>query len=307
MNDAERTLVGRIKELRHRQFGPRGKEEFARRLGVSPEEYEQYERGTIPPGDVLVRMCETTGEDLRWLLTGRPGRGTVVISQARTRHQELLTKLARLLDERPTLAAKLEAFVDLLVGDPRVDAGVGRQLPFSSPSDLIPIFDSDGLPLQMPEEGEAVLQLALPLPDAAVARREAAGLAEPASRYEAGMFRPVETITLQPAAGPVREWMSSRQIAKCFPGMFGTRLHDDAMKPMFGTGDGVLVSVGSGPKIGHPVLCRLAGEGGARCRIWLGADQASVNLGRLADGEVERVDRVSVCWSLEVLYRLAAA
>jgi len=113
MGSAEKALTERIRQLRRRHFGAGGKAEFARRLDLPLEEYERFERGRLPPGDVMLRMCELTGEDLQWLLTGVAARGTVVISGTRGRHQDFLTRLARLLDEKPTLAAPLEAFVEL--------------------------------------------------------------------------------------------------------------------------------------------------------------------------------------------------
>ena len=306
MSDPEKALAQRIRELRRRQYGPRGKAEFARRLGVPPDEYERYERTTIPPGDVLVRMCEATGEDLQWLLTGVASRGTVVISQARTRHQDLLTRLAQLLDDKPALAAPVEAFVDLLVRGETAQTEIARQLPMPTPRDLIPIFDDDSLPLHLPTKG-APLVLAASFANASVTLRQAASLAEPASEYERDALRPIELLTLQAEDGTDRQCVCSSEIAGCFPDMFGVRLHDSAMAPMFGDGDAALASPGSIARIGRPALCRLADDPRVRCRIWLGEDEAGVHLGRLADGAMEHVERANVCWSLEVLYRLAAA
>ena len=311
MGNAQQALAGRIRELRRRQFGPRGKREFAQRVGVSLEEYERFERGTLPPGEIMVRMCEVTGEDLQWLLTGVAGRGTVVISGTRARHQDLLTRLAKLLDDKPSLATPVEAFVDLLLRGEQTEGQMVPQLPATPPRDLIPIFEAAELPARLPESGAPQLvagfPLSLSLPSVIVTQREPAGLAEPASEYDEGAFTRVEVLTLTPEEGTARRCIHSPRIAECFPGVFGVRLHDDTMTPMFRAEEAVLVALGSGPKVGHAALCRLVDEADVRCRIWLGEDETSVQLGRLADGEVERVDRASVCWTLEVLYRLAPA
>ena len=311
MNNPERALVARIKELRRRQFGPRGKAEFARRLGVPLEEYERYERGTVPPGDVLVRMCELTGEDLQWLLTGVAARGTVVISGTRSRHQKLLTKLAQLLDEQPERAGPVEAFVDLLIGGEQVLAESGRQLPLPPTRDLIPIFAAGELPLTLPETGTGGLNDSFPpvlLPETAqLTERKRARLAEPAGEYNQDDFRNVEMVTHTAEDGQVRQFVHSPEIARCVPGLFGVRLEDDTMTPMFQAGDAVLSTLGSAPQVGHPVLCRLNDDPVCRCRIWLDQDEESVHLGRLSDGELEHVVRKNVCWSLEVLYRLTPA
>ena len=306
MSDPEKALAQRIRELRRRQYGPRGKAEFARRLDVPLDEYERYERATIPPGDVLVRMCEATGEDLQWLLTGVASRGTVVISQARTRHQDLLTRLAQLLDEKPTLAAPVEAFVDLLVTGETAEAGIARRLPTPTPRDLIPIFEDTNLPLHLPTK-DAPFALAPSFSNASVSLRQTVSLAEPAGRYEPDALRPIEVLTLRAEDGADQQCVCSAEIAGCFPDMFAVRLHDDTMAPMFGDGDAALASPGSVARIGRPALCRLADDPRVRCRIWLGEDETGVNLGRLADGAMEHVERANVSWSLEVLYRLAAA
>jgi transcriptional regulator with XRE-family HTH domain len=312
VTNAEHDLAERIRELRRRQFGARGKADFAQRLGVSAEEYERFERGRIPPGDILVRMCELTGEDLQWLLTGVAARGTVVISGTRTRHQELLTRLAKLLNEQPGLAAPLEAFVDLLVQAETVERGVPRQLPMRAPRDLIPLFEADELPLKLPDLSEpdlrAAFSLAPALADAAVADRVNAELSEPSSDPQVSPPPSrVEVLMLRGAEGSARRYLSSPQVAACFPGLFGVRLRDDAMRPMFAAGDTVLVSVGSGPQVGHPALFRRTDVAEACCRIWLGEDEQAAHVGRLADGEMEHVERSRLCWSLQVLYRLVAA
>jgi len=310
VNSATQALAKRIKELRRRHYGARGAAECARRLGVSSEDYARFERGAIPPPDVLVRMCELTGEDLQWLLTGVASRGTVVISGTRTRHQELLTNLARLLDETPGLAAPVEAFVDLLTRSRRVEAEPLRQLPEPPPWPLIPIFQPDELPLRLPASAGARLGDAFPLVPTLVAAhvtlRERRALVEPAGKYDPASAWPVDVLTLQVGPETVRQCIDRATMAQSFPGMFGVRLADETMAPMFCGGDVALVRIGTGPRERFPALCRLTGEAGVRCRLWLGADEQHVSLGRSCDGAIERVERAVVCWSLEVLYRLAA-
>ncbi|MGD8450400.1 MAG: helix-turn-helix domain-containing protein [Phycisphaerae bacterium] len=311
MKNAEKALTERIRELRRRHFGPRGKAEFARRLGIPEEEYARYERGTLPPGETLIRICEATGEDLQWLLTGVAARGTVVISQARTRHQELLARLACLLDQDPTLAAPIESFVDLLAQGRQAEGRVAAMLPAPPTDALIPIFEAHELPARIDgldgPEPAGGFPLVLTTRALAGAVRAAARVVEPAAQYHDGDFRPVELVTLAPEAGQPRLCLHSVELAQCFPRMFGVRLRDRSMEPMFQEGDIALVTPGSKPQVGCPAVSRLVEPGAARCRIWLGEDEDGVRLGRLADGEAEHLRRGNVCWSLNVLYRLAAA
>jgi transcriptional regulator with XRE-family HTH domain len=307
----EQALAQRIRELRRRHFGPRGKAEFARRLGISPQEYERYERGTVPPGEVLVRMCELTGEDLQWLLVGVSGRAAMVITGTRARHQQLLARLAQLLDEKPELAGPVEAFVDLLVRGAHLQARQRRELPGPAGEQLVPIFEPQELPLDRPPgaargfNGDLALAQRDKLDESAP--RQRALLAEPASIYDESTFHSVELVYVERTGGAGRQYLVARQIASCFPGLFGVRLSDDTMNPMFRTGDIALVSACNPARPGRPALCRMSGEPPACCRIWLGQNQSEIQLGRLCDGKIERVPLVQLRWSLEVLYRLTAA
>ena len=310
--------------MRRRHFGAGGKEAFAARLGVPVDEYVRYERGTLPSGELLVRMCELTGEDLQWLLTGVSSRGTVVISGARTRHQHLLTRLASALAENPELAAPVEAFLDLLLATPR--GPTATELPSPDEADLIRIYDPAELLAQLPggeppaggpPDGEAAqgadaiaggAPYAEPrpaLPASTPLVRAAFLLSEPASDYAIVEQRPVTALTLD-AGGAARCYLHDATLARALPGVFGVRVGDSDMAPMFAPGDVVLVVATAVARPGRPAVLKLADQP-ARCRIWLGPDGDDVLLGRLTGHADERVSLTAVAWSLEVLYRMAPA
>jgi transcriptional regulator with XRE-family HTH domain len=307
----EKALAQRIRELRRRHFGSRGKEEFARKLGLPPGEYERFERGTLPAGDVLVRMCEVTGEDLQWLLTGVAARGTVVISGARGRHQNLVTQIAQALDAQPQLAAPLEAFLDLLLQGGNARQSPAVALPTPGAETLIPLFSKSEWPDPLPDpdgpEGGCMLARICTDSELAHAERTLGRLAEPAMVYNGSTTRDVAMLVVPDAAGAARRYVLSREVACCFPAAFGVVLDDDTMEPMFAAGDAALVAVGAAPRIGQPALCKFANSLDDRCRIWLGEDERTVHLGRVCDGEHEELPRAQLRWSLEVLYRVAQA
>jgi transcriptional regulator with XRE-family HTH domain len=310
VSTAEQALARRIKDLRRRHYGARGKERFAQRLGVPAEEYARYERGSVPPGEVLVRICDVTGEDLQWLLTGVAGRGTVVIAGTRGRHQDLLARLARLLDEQPQVAAPVEAFVDLLARSALPRDGMEPAWPGSYAEHLIPIFEPGELPAVISAEvGDTPgpFDLAPFRGDLRPTTRTTVEVVEPAMQYSADELRAAEVLTVRAAGDRPRQCLRAPEIARCFPGAFGVRLGDESMAPMFRADDAVLVAIGLDAKVGRPALCRVAGEAGPRCRIWLGDEADLVQLGRITDGECEQVPRDKVLWSLEVLYRVARA
>lgn len=55
------TLAKQIKELRIRRFGKRGGPEIARRLGLAPRTWYNYENGTAIPAEILLDFLTLTG------------------------------------------------------------------------------------------------------------------------------------------------------------------------------------------------------------------------------------------------------
>lgn len=310
MSNPEKALSERIRELRRRHFGPRGKAEFARRLGLAEHDYERFERGAVPPPDVLVGMCETTGEDLQWLLTGVAARGSVVITGARGRHQQLLARTARLLDEKPERAGALEAFVDLLCAEDRVNAPRERFLPPLRGADLIVWFEADELPDELPppvppSDGG----LWLPSPDRLRIAKpvQRVWLETPGGERTAGAARALRVFTVGDENGRPRRFVRCRRLSAEIAGLFAVRVDDDTMEPMLQAGDAAVAALSAAARVGRPALCKLADEAGVRCRVWLGESGDTVQLGRLSGWEQESVPRAALRWSREVLYRLRLA
>ncbi|MCJ7776736.1 MAG: helix-turn-helix domain-containing protein, partial [Sedimentisphaerales bacterium] len=68
-------IIQRVRKLREQFSGPRGKSVFAQALAISPSTYNYYERDRVPPIEVLLKICEVTGANIEWLLTGRESLG----------------------------------------------------------------------------------------------------------------------------------------------------------------------------------------------------------------------------------------
>lgn len=300
MSEARKALGERIREIRRRHFGARGAAAFAERLGVSSDSYAEFERGQVPAGEVLVRMCEATGEDLQWLLTGVAARGTMVISGTRGRHQALLARVIEALERDPRRARPLEAFLDLLCREP--EASPPPELPERAPR-LIPVFEADELPPLLPEscadsaQPAAAARLALP------AGGELLGLSEPATA-RADAPRRVRLMRL-PIDGGARDFLSSDELCTWLPNALAVRLRDEAMRPMFEPGDLAVGSRDATPRLGEPALVRLVDTPAVQCRVWLGEDAAGVNLGRLTDGGHEHIDAGRLAWTFAALFRVA--
>ncbi len=65
-------ICQRLKDLRVRVCGGRGQSHFASLLHLSPSTYNYYEKGRIPPVDVLDRASRITNAPLLWLIRGEP-------------------------------------------------------------------------------------------------------------------------------------------------------------------------------------------------------------------------------------------
>ncbi len=304
-------LGRRIADLRRRHFGSRGRAEFARLLQVDQAEYLRYERGRVPPGDVLVRMCETTGEDLQWLLTGVAGRGTMVISGARDRHQRLIESVARLLEGSPDSAGPLEAFVTLLAQGAAAVESAAPRLPEPPARALIPVVEDADLPIRISASGESTDNHPRRLPiQAATARGVAerrATVVEPNVRAADSDGTAARIVMLEVPGGGPRECVEAPSIATCFSNMFAVRISDEAMAPLFRPGDLTLLSSAAGAQLGRPAVFRVASSPRPLCRVWLGENGSEVLLGRLSDGGEQAVPRGEVQWSLEALYRVRPA
>lgn len=294
MDSARQELAKRIRALRRRHFGARGQAEFAARLNLPLEEYVGFERGQVPPGQLLVRMCEMTGEDLQWLLTGVAARSTVVISGARSRHQGLLTRLAQELEDRPEVAGPIEALLDLLRKPPSVDTALLE----AAQGCLIPVLPQSDVP-------DVLEHVAMIPRDGAGAISTSARLYAPAGDYSAAGWLPVRVLR-SPESGGIGA-IQADEVCDRLPEAWAVELTDSDMRPMFEPGDAVIVVPGATARPGAPCLVRTHDAASVRCRIWLGYDADTVSLGCLLDGRREQIDRGAISWSLEALFRVSTA
>lgn len=65
-------ICERLKQVRIQVCGTRGQSHFASLLHLSPSTYNYYEKGRVPPVDVLDRAARVTGAPLLWLIRGEP-------------------------------------------------------------------------------------------------------------------------------------------------------------------------------------------------------------------------------------------
>lgn len=65
-------ICERVKRVRVQVCGRRGQSRFAYLLGLSPSTYNYYEKGRVPPVEVLDLAAKVSGAPLMWLIRGEP-------------------------------------------------------------------------------------------------------------------------------------------------------------------------------------------------------------------------------------------
>ena len=295
-------ICERIARLREEIRGQRGKADFARDLGISPSTYNYYEDDRVPPADVLVRIADRAGVDLRWLLTGQLSSVPVPADHP------AVVRIAALLKEYPAAEAPLAAFVDLLAASfgwpaktsaaaeapapvvptdarrgarqPAAEAARPGPVPPERPpvpasavhpqADWIPILgrSAAGVPqfwkdAQFPD---VTLLSELVERHARKAQREvlAAQAQEPAQPGPSA----AQIITLREvAADSVAEFIVAGDLKRRHPDAFAVRIDGDSMSPEIRHGDLVVCSACVQAADGQPALVQMRGQIGVTCKI----------------------------------------
>ena len=320
----EEGLTARIREIRVSAFGARGRAGFARALGVSPSTYNYYERGRIPPIPTLLRMCDLTGVDLHWLLTGTlPPAPTARPDQAgesaSSEHGKLLARVADLMRRRKEAGAAVNAFVDLLESRPESTSRGPEldrpSLPAEQPSSgstRIPVLGrtAAGVPHFWKKRPKGIVELL----HSAVARgsgssaTRAARLAGPEGLATLDSEQQVRLVQL---TKPVRVGeLSVAEFLDC-PGSkdkwadaFALRIDGESMHPALSHGDMVILSPDQAARAGRPAVVQLRNQIGATCKLFY-SDKTLVHLIPINEQfHPTKHPLTELVWALAVLYRV---
>ena len=104
------SIIDRVVLLRQQYSGNRGKSKFAQALGISASTYNYYENNRIPPIEILLKICEVTGADLEWLLTGQKSEKMFAFGE----NSRILKELDKLFTNNPEMTEAVLAFIKLL-------------------------------------------------------------------------------------------------------------------------------------------------------------------------------------------------
>jgi SOS-response transcriptional repressor LexA len=263
MSPFEQNIIERVRSVRLRVAGPRGKASFASMLGISPSTYNYYEKSRIPPAGILAEIHSKFDVDLHWLLLGEE-EASVSKSEPSSK---LSIKLDELLSKSPELAGPAAAFLDLLVAHAEKKS--------APPSDehprLIPIFSRTAA-------GVAQFWSLSEIPDIETIKREKPGhTAEdaPLSSEISGLADSEETpdrvhlIYLnEPLESGVSAFIDCPNLWRRHPDACAFHVNGDSMSSRYNDGDIVVVSTQTPPHQGQPVVIHLKVQIGPTCKIY---------------------------------------
>lgn len=309
----EKAIIERVRYLRRQYSGERGKSTFAHALGLSPSTYSYYEKNRVPPIEVLLKIRDTTGADLDWLLTGAKSEKDLPPDA----HNSLLRKLDVLLKDKPELAAPVSAFVELL----SEKQGLERHLRPAPPPPAIrqpgwiPVLGRTAAGILhfwnqtfLPEPKQAVTELddlvKRHIGKAIVGARggkvsvdlKASVVLEGLSAAEVSLIR-----VGGDHAEEIVEFVESEEIHNLFPDSFALHTDGDSMSPRINDGDIVIVSPSIPAVQGQIGIARLANQIGVTCKL-IRMTEESVHLIPINEKYETKVSKKhDLLWALAVL------
>jgi len=334
----EKAIIERIRRLRRRYAGDRGRSKFARALGISPSTYSYYEESRVPPIDILLKICQVTSAELHWLLTGEQGvRNADSASEMRVlkadvpgagvAEDSLLRKIDALLHSNPDLAGPLTTFVELLLEKKGKEKALSaepvpsQRAPVTGPErpGWIPVLGRTAAGLvhfwdhsALPEPAQAVTEL-----DELVKRyigREIIGSVYGTVSIDlrAQVFRgslKTKQANLIQVGGQtdeqIVEFIQCEQVHKLFPDSFALQIDGDSMSPRINDGDIVILSPSVPAAQGHIAVARLANQIGVTCKLIRTADDAVHLIPINERYETKIVARKDLLWALAVLCHIS--
>ena len=274
----DNAIIGRIRHLRIQQAGQRGKSQFARDLGISASTYSYYEKDRVPPIEILLKICEVTGAQLQWLLTGSSTEENLISGA----NAALLRKIDSLLNEKPNLSPAIRAFVELLCERKALEKDFFTTEPSLSPRPgWIPVLGRTAAGMVhfwenevLPQSSQVVTEL-----DDLVKKHigkeiissaggmlsidlHARALLDGIKGDRANLIQ----ITGD-TADQIVEFVQCEEVFKLFPDSFALQIDGDSMSPRINDGDVVVLSPSVPAAQGQVAIARLVGQIGVTCKL----------------------------------------
>ena len=313
----EKAVINRVRRLREQYAGGRGKSKFAQALGISPSTYNYYENNRVPPIEILLKMCEVTGADLEWLLTGGSSEKRFAFGP----NSELLEKLDDLLTNDPDLGEAIMAFIELLCEKKAVEKGLQSRIASSEPGrpGWIPVLGRTAAGMVhfwdqtlLPEPKQAITEL-----DELVKKhigKEIVGCVDGTvsidlqARALMGRVKRQQVNLIQVGGQEQKEiveFVQCEEIHELFPDSFALRVDGDSMSPRINDGDIVILSPSVPAAQGHIAIARVANQIGVTCKL-IRTTREHVHLIPINETyETKVFDKTDLLWALAVLCHIS--
>ena len=316
-NFDEKAIIERISLLRKQYSGNRGKSEFARALGISASTYSYYENNRIPPIDILLKICEVTGADLEWLLTGSTKEKRFAFGP----NSGILQKLDDLFTGNPELTEPVLAFIELLCEKKGIEKEFRSKVLPARPDrpGWIPVLGRTAAGMVhfwdqtfLPEPKQAVTEL-----DELVKKHIGKAIIGSldgmvsidlqARPLMDGLKRP-EVNLIQVSgqeADRIVEFVQCEEIFELFPDSFALRVDGDSMSPRINDGNIVILSPSVPAAQGHIAIARVANQIGVTCKLIRSTEEAVHLIPINERHETKVVAKKDLLWALSVLCHIS--
>jgi transcriptional regulator with XRE-family HTH domain len=313
-------IIGRIREVRERFAGERGKSQFAHSLGISPSTYSYYEINRVPPIEVLIKICNVTDTDLNWLVTGKKTEKfskyaeNNIIGQG---NYTLMRKISTLLASNPELIEPISAFIDILSQKKGIEERISQsrqELKKERPA-WIPVLGRTAAGLVhfwqqqiIPESKQAVTELdelvkkytgkkIIGFADGTISvDLQAEAVIDGLKESEANLVQISST-----QSDDIVEFVQCEQIHKIFNDSFALRVDGDSMSPRVNDGDIIIVSPSVPAAQGQIGLVHIKNQIGVTCKL-IRMEEENVHLIPINEKyETKIVNKNDLLWALAVL------
>ena len=315
-NSLEKSIIERIRQLRSQYAGQRGKSKFAQDLGISASTYNYYENDRVPPIELAVKICEITGADIEWLLTGKTGEKKISGPNGK-----LILKLNQLLIEKPELAPAVSAFVDLLCEKASLEEQLCKSVrqPLTSKAGWIPVlgrtaagmvhfWDQTNLPnySQAVTELEELVKKHIGKPIVATCEK-VVSVDLQAQKLISGLAG--SDVSLVQVSGQedqqIVEFVQCQKIHEMFSDSFALHVDGDSMSPRINDGDIVVVSPSVPAAQGCAAIAHIANQIGVTCKLIRMAD-SMVHLIPINERYPTKIiPKQDLSWALAVLCHIS--
>jgi transcriptional regulator with XRE-family HTH domain len=312
-NIDEKAMIERVRLLRGQYAGNRGKSKFARALGISPSTYSYYENDRVPPIEVLLKICEVTGADLEWLLTGRSNEKKFAFGP----NSGLLQELDSLFTNNPELTEAVLAFIELLCQKKGVEGEFRSEVLGRKPDrpGWIPVLGRTAAGIvhfwdqaSLPEPKRAITEL-----DDLVKKhigKAIVGSVDGTVSIDLQALPLVDGIKKQDAnliqvcgqgQEQIVEFVQCEEVHKLFPDSFALHVDGDSMSPRINDGDIVILSPSVPAAQGQVGVARVANQIGVTCKL-IRTTQRDIHLIPINERyETKVVVKKDLLWALAVL------